>query len=320
MAIITMDPGHGGADWGATRDMRMEKADNLGLSNAIGRELSRLGQRVNYTRQTDVFIPLQERANMANNAGANLFVSVHRNAAENPAANGFEIFISPNANQQTRNCANAVLNRVNALGIFANRGVKEGNFVVLNSTRMPAMLIEYGFISNPQDNARLDQNFDRIVTATVQGIQDCLGGTTTTPPPVTPPVAPPPTSGLTGRISTTGGALNVRSAPNTGAAVLGTLPNGSTVNILGEQNGWFRINFGGRDGWISGSFVNLGGTGTISTAGGNLNMRSAPNASASIITTIPNGTVIPITGISGDFYQTNFGGRTGFVAQNFVSV
>jgi len=62
MATIVMDAGHGGSDWGATRNGRMEKADNIALTIAIGRELERRGHNVIYTRQTDVFVPLDQRA------------------------------------------------------------------------------------------------------------------------------------------------------------------------------------------------------------------------------------------------------------------
>jgi len=241
-----------------------------------------------------------------------LFVSVHRNASTNSAANGFEILVSPNASAQARACAQSVLNRINALGLFADRGIRTGNFVVLNSTSAPAILVEFGFLSNAQDNARFDQNFSRIAIAAADGINDCVRGVTT------PPQVPPTTTGLTGTVSTAGGNLNVRSSPNATAPVIGSLPNGTTISILGEQNGFYQINFSGRTGWVAAPFVRVTGFGTVTTAGGVLNMRSAPSTTASIITTIPNGTRIPITGISGDFFQTNFSGRTGFVSRSFV--
>jgi len=319
MATIVIDSGHGASDWGATRDGRMEKADNLALSIALGRELSRRGHRVIYTKETDIFLSLQERARISNANPTDLFVSVHRNAAENAAANGFEVWTANNASARSVACANSVLNAVNGLGVFANRGVRSANFTVLTATNAPAILVEYGFISNDQDNVRLDQNFSRIVNATADGIEACLGaGGGIVPPPITPP---PSGQGLQGIITTAGGVLNVRSAPNTGAGIIGTVPNGTRVTILGEQNGWYQINLDGRNGWVSGNFVRfVPTTGTVATAGGNLNMRSAPNATASIITTIPNGTRLDITDIAGNFFQVNFGGRTGFVSRDFVRV
>jgi len=311
MATIVIDAGHGGSDWGATRDNRMEKADVLGLSVAIGRELTRRGHRVIYTRQSDVFVPLVERARLSNNSNADLFVSIHRNSHTTETANGFENIVRPNASARETACATSVLNRVNALGVFSNRGLKTGNFVVLTATQAPAMLIEYGFISNNNDNQRFDQNFDRLVTATVDGIEDCIGSGSG--------VTPPPSGGsLQGTISTSGGNLNVRSAPNNGAGVIGSLPNGSNVSILGEQNGWYRINFNGQTGWINGSFVRASGNGTVSTTSGNLNMRANPTTSSPVIGSIPNGTRLNISGISGNFFRTTFGGNTGWVSRDFV--
>ena len=315
MATIVIDAGHGGSDWGATRDGRMEKADTLGMAIAVGRELERRGHRVIYTRVSDIFVPLSTRASIANNARADLFVSVHRDAFTNDTANGSSVFVRPNVSAATNACATQMAARIASAGGFANRGVHNGNFTVLTATTMPSLLLEVGFISNAQDNTRYDTNFARIATSIADAAEACLGATS----PPTPPV--PPSGNLNGTVTTTGGALNVRSAPNTGAPAIGTLANGTRIAILEERNGWYRINFNGREGWVSGSFVTVPlSTGTVATAGGALNMRSAPNTTSSIITTIPNGTQIPITGISGDFFQTSFGGRTGFVSRNFVRV
>ncbi|MCL2177239.1 MAG: peptidoglycan-binding protein [Firmicutes bacterium] len=139
------------------------------------------------------------------------------------------------------------------------------------------------------------------------------------PPPITPPPVTPP--GLSGTVTTEGGNLNVRSAPNTGAPIIGSLPNGASVTITGEQNGWLRIIFQNGEGWISGQFVRINPTpARVTTQGGNLNMRSAPNTTSSVIATIPNGTNLQITGIEGDFFQTTFNGRTGFVSRQFVTI
>jgi len=314
MATIVIDAGHGGSDWGATRDGRMEKADNLGMAIAVGRELERRGHRIIYTRVSDIFFTPGERARFANNAGANLFLSMHRDAFTNATANGSSVLVRPNVSATTNACAAQMASRIATAGGFVNRGVVSGNFTVLTTTNMPALLLEIGFISNAQDNTRFDANFIRIANAIADGAEACLGQGSTPPP-------PPSSGNLTGTVTTTGGALNVRSAPNTGAAIIGTLPNGTRITILEERNGWYRINMGDREGWISSSFITLAPTtGIVTTAGGNLNMRSAPNSAASIINTIPTGTRINISGISGDFFQTNFGGRTGFVSRGFVRI
>ncbi|MCL2570259.1 MAG: N-acetylmuramoyl-L-alanine amidase [Firmicutes bacterium] len=315
MATIVVDAGHGGTDFGATRDGRMEKADVLGMAVAVGRELERRGHRVIYTRVSDVFIPLTERARIANNAGANLFVSVHRDAFTNTTANGSSVFVRPNVSAATNACATQMASRMATAGNFANRGVHNGNFTVLTATNMPALLLEVGFISNPQDNTRYDTNFIRIANAIADGVEACLTGG------VAPP--PPPTSGagILGRVTTTGGGLNLRSAPNTSAPIVTTMLNGSNVTILGEQNGFYRVSFQGREGYASTQFITPTPTqGTITTAGGNLNVRSAPSPTASILGTLPNGSRVTIQDIRGDFFQINFNGRPGFVSRSFVRI
>ena len=92
---LVIDAGHGGHDAGALGTMSKEKDINLSVALAFGRYVERYQPdvRVVYTRKTDVFIPLKERANIANRANADLFISVHTNAL--PAgkiARGFETY------------------------------------------------------------------------------------------------------------------------------------------------------------------------------------------------------------------------------------
>ena len=317
MATIVLDAGHGGADFGATRDGRMEKADNLGLAMAVGRILEARGHRVVYTRQSDISLTPGARATLANNAGANLFVSIHRDGFDNPAANGSTVLVNTYTSAANRACATQMAQRIATAGTFANRGVVgRTDLTVLNATNMPALLLEVGFLSNTGDNTRFDTCTSQIVNAITDGILACLGQGGVTPP---PPPPPPPTGVLQGTVSTASGSLNVRATPNAGAAIIGTLPRGSRITILEERNGWYRINFNNREGWVSSSFVNVTPTtGTVTTAGGTLNMRSAPNTTSSIILSIPNGSSVEVIDLVGNFFQIRFGGRTGFAARDFV--
>lgn len=138
------------------------------------------------------------------------------------------------------------------------------------------------------------------------------------PPPVIPP--PPPATG-TGTVTTAGGTLNVRSGAGTNFPAIGSLPNGTTVTILGEQGNWFRIRFGSGEGWVSKDFVRTAATpttGRVATQGGNLNFRSGPTATSPIIGVIPNGSTVEILGTSGNFFNIRFGGRTGFASRDFI--
>ena len=217
MATVVIDAGHGGHDPGAVRGTRLEKDDNLRMALAVGRILQDCGVNVVYTRTTDVFIPLAERSNISNRAGADLFVSIHRNASVNPAAHGVENWIHNNASATALDAATRVLNNVVAAGVQSNRGIKRGNFSVLRLTAAPAMLFEYGFISNAEDNRLFDANFDAYARATANGIMQHLGiicGVTPPisppTPPVTPPIAPTPPSNQAAAIRNIQQTLNDR--------------------------------------------------------------------------------------------------------------
>jgi N-acetylmuramoyl-L-alanine amidase len=196
MARVVLDAGHGGYDYGAVNGNRREKDDNLRLALAVGDILKNCGVDVVYTRTTDVFIPLLERSAISNNAGADLFVSFHRNASTNPAANGIEGWVYTSPSQKSVATADLILSRVRSAGVQQNRGVQYGNFSVLRHTSAPSVLMEYGFISNAEDNRLFDANFNGYANATASAILSSLGVTcnpqTPTPPPVTP--TPPPTT------------------------------------------------------------------------------------------------------------------------------
>jgi len=175
MKTIVLDAGHGGSDPGAVNGTRLEKDDNLNLALAVQSRLREQGQNVIMTRSTDIFVPLIERSAISNRSQADLFVSIHRNAAASPAANGVENFTYINPTPKETRYAQTVLDEVVRAGVQSDRGVKRGNFVVLRNTVAPGMLLEMGFISNEKDNALLDQNFDAYADAITRGILISLG-------------------------------------------------------------------------------------------------------------------------------------------------
>ena len=92
---LVLDPGHGGKDAGAVGRFSKEKDLNLKLALKVGKLINEQypDVKVVYTRSTDVFIPLQQRADIANKSNADLFMSIHANSAESRAAKGVETFI-----------------------------------------------------------------------------------------------------------------------------------------------------------------------------------------------------------------------------------
>ncbi|MEY8356030.1 N-acetylmuramoyl-L-alanine amidase [Lachnospiraceae bacterium 54-53] len=168
--IVVIDAGHGGADPGATYSGRQEKDDNLKLALAVGRILADNGIDVRYTRTDDTYNTPLERALMANDAEADFFISIHRNAMPVPGTgSGTECLLFEDKGPQ------AVLakNIGEALGEtgFTNLGVVERpGLVVLRRTNIPSVLVEAGFIDNESDNYFFDQNFDAIAQAIANGI------------------------------------------------------------------------------------------------------------------------------------------------------
>jgi N-acetylmuramoyl-L-alanine amidase len=182
MFKIAEDPGHGGADSGAVGPSGVqEKNITLPVAKMVAEYLAPIAE-VMLTR-TDDSIPggnpdteLSFRAKMANDWGADLFVSIHCNAAADPAANGTETYHMPGS-QKGATLAGAIQSRlVSALGL-RDRGVKQANYAVLRRTSMPAVLVEIAFISNPTEEALLkSSDFQRkAARAIAQGIADYLG-------------------------------------------------------------------------------------------------------------------------------------------------
>ena len=117
---------------------------------------------------------LAQRVNMANNWGADYFISLHTNAVANPQANGSEIF-TYRLSGPAYNMARIILRNIVANLNMRNRGVKEGNTLyVLRRTKMPALLIELGFLSNESDAYKLNTNPEGFAYAIYQGILEYL--------------------------------------------------------------------------------------------------------------------------------------------------
>lgn len=170
MAKVVMDAGHGGSDPGAVSDGRREKDDNLALALAVGSVLAENGVDVVYTRTDDTYETPFQKAQKGNQEGADLFISIHRNSSpEKDQYSGVETLLYDESGIKKELAEN--INRELAKEGFQNLGIRERpGLVVLRRTRMPAALIEVGFINTQADNELLDQNFDGVVRAIADGI------------------------------------------------------------------------------------------------------------------------------------------------------
>lgn len=154
--VVCLDAGHGGRDPGASAGGVAEKDVALKIVCATGRELVKRGYEVYYTRATGEYIPRPERARIANDAKAEVFLSVHCNAAAAEKANGHEDWIAARASNDAAKLASLIVRHWGKLlPDTIQRGVKMKDYDVLVLTKMPAVLSEVGFLSNAAERGQL---------------------------------------------------------------------------------------------------------------------------------------------------------------------
>jgi len=180
MKKVLIDPGHGGHDSGAVANGIREKDLNLQIALTVGDVLQKKYLvSVSYSRVNDVWVSLRERITIANNMRADLFVSFHSNAFTNRAANGYEDFISlrpMSSSILTQNVIHDELSIPWEQHNRANRGKKQANFAVLRMAKVPAVLVEQGFLTNEIDAKLLkDTKFlENLIKASVKGVAKAL--------------------------------------------------------------------------------------------------------------------------------------------------
>lgn len=174
MALVVLDAGHGGANPGAVYQGRQEKDDALALTLVIGNILEAEGVDVYYTRTTDVYETPLQKAQEANSAGADYFVSIHRNSSPIPNQyTGIESLVYSPYGEAARLAAN-INEELEEVG-YANQGVNQRqNLVVLRRTQMPAVLVEVGFINTDADNRMFDETFEETAEAIAEGILETI--------------------------------------------------------------------------------------------------------------------------------------------------
>lgn len=176
MSKVFIDPGHGAHDPGAVGKRSQEKDNVLKVGLRLKQLLEAAGHTVKMSRSTDVFLSLGERAQLANAWGADYFVSLHNNAAT-AAATGFETFSYSGSSQKSTNAFQSSIHKAIASSIgIVDRGRKRANFAVLRLTHMPAVLVEYAFISNYSDENILINEVEKMAQLTAQGIINYAGG------------------------------------------------------------------------------------------------------------------------------------------------
>lgn len=175
--VIIVDAGHGGKDAGANSKKEGYEEKELTLETAflVADCLKQLGYKTIMTRKQDAYVALDARAEMANSLDADLFVSIHYNYSVSKEAEGIEVFYYKEGKtplsqrvSQSKILGQEVLKKIVKQTGAESRGVKQANFAVVRETKMPAILIEAGFLSNPVERARIHDQKYRLSLA--QGI------------------------------------------------------------------------------------------------------------------------------------------------------
>lgn len=173
-AVVIIDAGHGGSDAGAVGVGGLREKDVvMSISYEVAQILQQNGVQVVMTRTDDRTVELEPRVAMANRTNATLFVSIHANAATNPAASGLETYYYSSGYRLAQYIQN---NIVGTFPQIPNRGVKQARFYVLRNTSMPSVLVETGFVTNNYDAYMLADpaQRSRMAQAIAQGILQYL--------------------------------------------------------------------------------------------------------------------------------------------------
>ncbi len=176
--FVIIDPGHGGPDPGAIGIGGIRETDVvLDVSKIVKKLLSEKGVKVRLTRNSEIDLDLPPRVSFANRAGADIFVSIHANASQGKRRdiNGLETFYY--RGWRGKLLAKRIQKHILRVSPGSpDRGVKQGRFYVIKNTRMPAVLVEIGFLTGRLDSRRLDNAIHRkrIAYAIAKGIIEYL--------------------------------------------------------------------------------------------------------------------------------------------------
>ena len=349
---VFIDPGHGGYDNGAVQNGVLEDEINLQISQKIEAKLKAKGVQVKMSRYDDTYLSLTQRSRMANNWGSDIFVSIHQNSATSSSANGIETYYY-SSRQDSRELATEIQNDLIKATNAVNRGVKTANYSVIQTARMSSNLVECGFISNPTEAKNLSSSSyqDKVAEGIVNGIMEYLqmnvilnnSNTNSGSSSSTGSSSSSSTTTQSGTVKVNGG-LNVRSGAGTGYSVIGSLSNGSKVEIVETSGTWYKIKYGSGYGYVSKDYITVSSSssgsssssssstgssnsssstttqsGTVKVHGG-LNVRSGAGTSYSVIGSLSNGSKVEIVETSGTWYKIKYGSGYGYVSKDYITI
>ena len=344
---VFIDPGHGGYDDGSSGNGLLEDELNLQIGLKLQKKLEARGIEVKMSRTTDEYLSLGERAEMANEYGADIFVSNHINSFDQASANGIETYYHRDKSSHKPLSDDIQNNAIKQTGAV-NRGVKNANFAVLRESTMPSSLFEAGFISNKAEASKLgsDAYQDKLATALADGIEKYLkdniklSGVEEKPEnkPEEKPEEKPEATIKTGTVNAS--ALNVRSGASTSSSIIGSLNNGAKVEIVSTSNGWHKIKYKNGYGYVSADYIKVDSsntskpetkpeekpdvkpeatkTGTVNASA--LNVRSGASTSSSVIGSLNRGAKVEIVSTSNGWHKIKYKNGYGYVSADYIKV
>lgn len=169
---FVIDPGHGGKDTGAIGTEVYEKTLTLSTAQKVEKQLRDKGASVTLTRTDDTFIPLEKRAQVSNSEDTEAFISLHYNAADDQAVNGiYTYYYNGEENGKLANSIQeSLMNHVN----LTDHGAKQADYKVLRDNQQLALLIELGFLTNPEEQKLIqtDSYQEKAAEGIAAGLED----------------------------------------------------------------------------------------------------------------------------------------------------
>ena len=249
---VFIDAGHGGKDNGASYKGYLEDTINLQIASKLKNRLVNEGLEVEMSRNDDTYLSLSERTIKSNKSDANIFISIHQNAASSKSANGIETYYLGDRNKKLANAIhNSVINSTNA----KDRKVREGNFQVLRDNKKVSILLECGFISNPSEGYKLStaEYQNKLVDGIVDGVKNYFNINNKNT--INTSSSTNHTQNNSSKFATALNTVNIMSNRGKNFNVIGTLPQGTKVKVIDTKFDWHKIEYNGKYGYVSGVYV-----------------------------------------------------------------
>ena len=176
--VVCLDPGHGDSDPGSEYGARLEKDDDLRYAREVYEAMKQYeGIDVYLTRDSDIYLSNEDRAEFSNSVNADLHVALHRNYFSDSTAYGLEVWVKSAPDQIDDVFSFKVISKLSSVGIQKNRGVKTGHpknddYEIVKMTNANCITIELGYITNDKDNELFDQHLTEYAAAIAEAISE----------------------------------------------------------------------------------------------------------------------------------------------------